>query len=98
MQNYMVYVRWKNKTQLPTAYNVTAKDLNNLRKRVIESKVLNNEKVDEVAVFKVSDKTKKQTHIGDMVKRQFVYSWVTMDKKGVPKWKDLRMDGTIWRD
>ena len=94
----MVYIRWKKKSELPMAYKVSFKDINGLRKAIIGKKVLDNPKVDEAAVFKISKKTNKQTHIGDLVKREYVYSWVVMDKKGVPKWRDVKFDGTIWRD
>lgn len=98
MQEYMIYLRWTNKTKLPTAYNMSAKDLNNLRRNIIEKRILDDEKIDEIAVFKVSGKNKKQTHVGDMVKRQFIHSWVIRDKNGVYKWKDLNRDGTIRRN
>lgn len=97
MADYMIYLRWKNKNELPTAYNIQAKDIAEVRKIIIKKKVFDLPKIDEVAVFKVSKKTKAQTHVGDMVKRLYVYSWVVMDKKGVPVWRDVNLDGTLWR-
>lgn len=96
--DYMIYIRWKRKTELPTAYNIQAKDITKVRRIIIEKKILDNEKVDEVAVFKIAKKTKTQTHIGDMVKRLYITSWVVMDKRGVPKWRDVNFDGTLRRD